>query len=46
VNALSVFAGSLTPFTPVYGGLFLTSGAWWYEIDFIRQYPAGAFFPS
>jgi len=40
----SVFSGSLT-FASVYGGLYLTGGPSWYEIDYIRQYAAGAFFP-
>lgn len=43
----STFAGSMTGFTPVYGGLVLSpSAGCWFEIDYIRQYPAGAFFPS
>jgi len=42
----TTFAGSLAGFTSLYGGLYLTGGARWYEIDYIRQYAAGAFFPS
>jgi len=43
----SSYAGSFGGFTALHGGLYLIPGAGtWFEIDYIRQYAAGKFFPS